>query len=176
MIPYQLIVPLLLALGAPPSTSHLSTLTAPTVVASAETSNVPAVRLQREFTLVAAGTEASAVSSSCFIVSNQVDLSRIAGLLHTSVRLPADIDLRSPLVVVFAGQRPRAGHSISVRSIEEDPASDSLLVDAVETSPKPGSHVAQVMTSSWEIVRLRPHPESHNALALTHCHLQGGLR
>jgi hypothetical protein len=176
MIAYQLLVPLLFALGATPSPMQLSATTTPAVVASTALPPVAQARLQREFTLVAAGTEASAVSPSCFIVSSPVDLSRIVGLLHTSVRLPVDIDPSSPLVVVFAGQRPRAGHSVSVRSIEEDPSAASLLVEAVETSPKPGSHVAQVVTSPWEIVRLLPHPDSGNALSLTNCRLKGGLR
>lgn len=168
----QLVVPLFLALGVPPSPAHLSALAAPTVIASAATPHVTAARVQREFMLVAAGTEASAVGRGCSIVSRLEDLARITGLLPGSVRLPADIDPRSPLVVMFAGERPTAGYSISIRSIEEDPATASLLVDVADTAPKPGAHAAQVMTSPWEIVRLKPNGE----VQTTNCILKGAHR
>lgn len=174
LTPSQLLLPLFLALGVPPSPAHLSAMTTPAVVASAATPHVTAARVPREFTLLAAGTEASAVGRGCSIVSRQEDLARIARLLPGSVRLPTDIDPHSPLVVIFAGERPTAGYSITIRAVEEDPATASLLVDVADTAPKPGAHAAQAMKTPWEIVRLKPNGE----VQTTNCILttKGGLR
>lgn len=72
-----------------------------------------------------------------------------------SVPQAPEVDFQEEMVVgVFLGEKRTGGYGIEIKSVELD-AGKQVRVLWAETSPAPGSMVAQALTQPYHIVRLK---------------------
>lgn len=77
---------------------------------------------------------------------------------HTSRTQPAPptpkVDFNADMVIaVFAGTKKSGGYSLGISRIKE--AGNKLMVDVVESSPRPGAMTTMALTQPFHIVKLQ---------------------
>lgn len=111
---------------------------------------VQAVQAAISFTAIAGGTT-SGIDEPRQVVVRTTDEWRAVWREHNG-RTPAPpVDFSASTVVgLFLGSRRTAGFEVEITALKKE--GDVLVVEYVERTPRPGSFVAQIITSPFHLV------------------------
>lgn len=102
------------------------------------------------FTTIAAGADSQIEKARTAVVRTAAEWEAL-WKEHGGTGKPAVIDFNQTMVIaVFAGTRPSAGHSLEITRIQE--RNGEVVITYLESPPRPGEMVAQMLTQPFHIV------------------------
>jgi uncharacterized membrane protein len=102
---------------------------------------------------IAKGQDSRLVEPRRFVVRDPQALAAVWAAHAGPGAAPPAVDFDGHMVIaVFAGQRPSAGHDVTIRAVERE--GDALVIDVQDTQPDPSRVAAQVVVSPYHVVTL----------------------
>jgi predicted RNA-binding protein with TRAM domain len=124
-----------------------------------------------DWSVLSSGVRSRASRTELLVATSAADYQRkyanLTGMVGAAA--PSNVNWsREVVVIVTLGTRRSGGYSVFVKGLRSGP-NRSIIVDAVEKSPNPGSFVSQEMTSPWTMIKM----EKTNAKILLNLDYRG---